>query len=497
MICISTSAETADELRTQILDAAGHPVEFAGAAEVRFDYLPEDERAKALAMIASLEVPIKLIATFRSPEQGGRGNATLDDRVRFWQSLPGERFFAADLEEDVIGFAPANVRRIASFHDFDGTAGGLDAVYDRLAGRGDIVKIAVRVDDAAEALGVWKLLGRAASDGKPIIPIAMGDAGKWTRILGPAHGSFLTFASAATGMATAEGQVTARELREVYRVSQLSPRSLVFGVLGDPIAQSMSPFMHNPALADAGIDAVFLSFLVKDIDAFFRRMVRAETREAELNFGGFSVTMPHKQAIMRHLDAIDPTAEMVGAVNTVKVDGGRLTGFNTDVHGFITPLKARFGGLASVRVAVCGAGGAARAAVYALKAESADVTVLARDERKAAALAAEFGVSGGRLTPSAGGFDIVVDATPAGMKGPLENETLFTADGLKGVSLVYDLVTKLTDTPLIREAKLAGIDTLGGLEMLIAQGARQFEIWTGREAPVQLMRDALLARMNS
>ena len=492
MICISTSAETAEELRTQILDAC----ECGDAAEVRFDYLPNDERQKALEMIGSLDVPIKLIATFRSPEQGGRGNATFEDRVKFWQNLPNG-YFAADLEEDVIEYAAGHARRIASFHDFDGTAGDPDAAYRRLAGRGDIVKIAVRVGDATEALAVWNLIAKARADSKPIIPIAMGDAGKWTRILGPAHGAFLTFASAAAGMATAEGQVTARELQDVYRVTELSRESLVFGVLGDPIAQSMSPYMHNPAFVSAGIDAVFLSFLVKDIDAFFRRMVRAETRETELNFGGFSVTMPHKQTIMRHLDAIDPTADKIGAVNTVKIDGGRLTGFNTDAHGFLAPLKAKFGGLGSARVAVCGAGGAARAAVYALKAESADVTVLARDEQKAALLGREFGVDSAKLTTSVGDFDIVVDATPAGMKGPLENETLFTADGLKGVRLVYDLVTKLTDTPLVREAKLAGIDTLGGLEMLIAQGARQFEIWTGREAPAELMRRSLLARMNA
>lgn len=492
MICISTSAETAEDLRTQILGAC----ENGDAAEVRFDYLPDGERQKALAMIGSLDVPIKLIATFRSPEQGGRGNATVDDRVRFWENLPNG-YFAADLEEDVIEHAPAHARRIASFHDFDGTADDLNAVYHRLAGRGDIVKVAVRVGDAPEALAVWNLIAKAQADSKPIIPIAMGDAGKWTRILGPAHGAFLTFASAAAGNPTAEGQVTARELREVYRVSELNRESLVFGVLGDPIAQSMSPYMHNPAFVSAGIDAVFLSFLVKDIDAFFRRMVRAETREAELNFGGFSVTMPHKQSIMRHLDAIDPTAEKIGAVNTVKIDGGRLTGFNTDAHGFIEPLKAKFGSLRSARVAVCGAGGAARAAVYALKAESADVTVLARDEQKAAVFGREFGVDSARLTASVGDFDIVVDATPAGMKGPLESETLFTADGLQGVKLVYDLVTKLTDTPLVREAKLAGIDTLGGLEMLIAQGARQFEIWTGREAPAELMRESLLARMNA
>ena len=248
------------------------------------------------------------------------------------------------------------------------------------------------------------------------------------------------------------------------------------------IAQSMSPFMHNPAFASAGIDAVFVSLLVKDIGVFLRRMVRPETREAELNFGGFSVTMPHKQTIMQYLDAIDPTAEKIGAVNTVKIDRGMLTGFNTDAHGFISPLKAKFGDLKGARVAVCGAGGAARAAVYALKLESADVIVLARDKQKARLFGDEFGVEWGQLTEDACGVDIIVDSTPAGMKGPLENETLFMAEGLSGVKLVYDLVTKLTDTPLIREARLAGIPTIGGIEMLIAQGTRQFEIWTGREA---------------
>ncbi|MBK7802233.1 MAG: shikimate dehydrogenase [Chloracidobacterium sp.] len=491
LICISTCAETAEELRLQLhgADATGD------AVEVRFDCLRPDELQNAIEMIGSIGLQIPLIATFRSPAQGGRGRATFDERVQFWQSLPND-YFAVDLEDDIIQFAPAGVRRIASFHDLDGIPDDIEAVYGRLASSGDIVKIAVRADDATDALAVWNLIEKAKNDGKPMIAIAMGDGGKWTRILGPAHGAFLTFAASSDGMATADGQITAKEMSDVYRVRELGGGSLVFGVLGNPIAQSMSPFMHNPAFASAGIDAVFVSLLVKDIGVFLRRMVRPETREAELNFGGFSVTMPHKQTIMQYLDAIDPTAEKIGAVNTVKIDRGMLTGFNTDAHGFISPLKAKFGDLKGARVAVCGAGGAARAAVYALKLESADVIVLARDKQKARLFGDEFGVEWGQLTEDACGVDIIVDSTPAGMKGPLENETLFMAEGLSGVKLVYDLVTKLTDTPLIREARLAGIPTIGGIEMLIAQGTRQFEIWTGREAPAELMRDSLLAGMD-
>ena len=331
----------------------------------------------------------------------------------------------------------------------------------------------------------------------------MGEAGKWTRILGLAHGAFLTYASLDAGKETADGQITAKDLIEIYRVKELDENTKVFGVIGDPVSQSQSPYMHNPSFAAACVNAVFIHLPVKNIDEFMRRMVKPETREVELNFGGFSVTMPHKQLIMKHLDAIDSTAEKIGAVNTVKIDRDKLIGYNTDAHGFITPLKARFGGLRDARVAIFGAGGASRACVYALKEEGADVTVFARDIVKAEAFASEFNVKFGAISNfrseisngRSSGFDIIVDATPTGMKGSLENETLFTADELAGVKFVYDIVTKSTDTPLIREAKTAGITALGGIEMLLAQGARQFEIWTGREANVDMMRDSLISRM--
>src|SRR5688500_14648098 len=151
--------------------------------------------------------------------------------------------------------------------------------------------------------------------------------------------------------------------------------------------------MHNAAFKKAGLNAVFVPLQTADVGTLINRMVRPETREVELNFAGFSVTNPHKEAIIEFLDEIDETAADIGAVNTVKIEGGRLYGYNTDAHGFISTLKSKAGDLTGSRVAVFGAGGAARACVYSLVKEGATVTVFARNEEKAAVLSAKFGVA--------------------------------------------------------------------------------------------------------
>lgn len=495
-ICIPVCSETAAGLVAEIRRA----VELAEFVEVRFDCLSPDELTAAVSAVSATDFGKPVIATFRSPGQGGHGAASLAERSEFWRNLPNG-FEHCDVEQDVAPTVGKLPNRIVSFHDFGGVPENISSVYENLSSLGEIVKIAVQADDAADAIPLWKLIQRASADAKKLIPVAMGDAGKWTRILGLANGAYLTYASLESGSETAPGQITVTDLLGTYRAKELNSDTTVFAVLGDPIAQSLSPYMHNPAFVASGMNAVFLPLLVKDIGNFFRRMVRKESREVELNFGGFSVTMPHKQSIMPFLDAIDPTAAVIGAVNTVKIENGKLTGFNTDAPGFITPLKAKFGDLHGSNVAVFGAGGAARAVVYALKQEKADVTVYARDGQKAKALADEFGVRsasiptiGDSSSRLANDHDIVVNATPLGMKGTHESETLFTAYQLAGVKFVYDLVTKATDTPIIREAKLAGVPTLGGIEMLIAQGMRQFEIWTGNAAPEETMRAAAFAR---
>ncbi|MEP6946371.1 MAG: shikimate dehydrogenase [Acidobacteriota bacterium] len=496
-ICISVSAKTPVELIEQIRRAES----VADIIEVRFDSLAEIPLSgEVLSNIFKHKAKTPWIATFRPHEQGGGREMTLKERESFWTAAPGSEF--RDVEEDIIPILMKvwQPTLICSQHDFAGVPVDIDALYERLVGTGaDIVKIAYAAADITDTIPVWRLLKRAKTENKRIIPIAMGDAGKFTRIIGTARGAFLTYAPLDEGGETAPGQVTARDLVDVYRVKERGEHTAVFGVIGDPISQSLSPYMHNPAFTASGIDAVFVSLLVKDIGEFMRRMVRAETREVDLNFGGFSVTMPHKQSIMPFLDVVTPMAEAIGAVNTVEIEDGVLTGYNTDAYGFITPLLEKFGALEGARVAVFGAGGAARAVVYALKHESTDITIFARDAKKANDLAAEFGVGAAAITNKnlriGGSFDILVDATPLGMEGPLENKALFTADELDGLKFVFDLVTKPADTPIIREAKLAGISTLGGLEMLVAQGARQFQIWTATKPPLEAMKAGVLDRM--
>ncbi|MFL6374757.1 MAG: shikimate dehydrogenase [Pyrinomonadaceae bacterium] len=492
-ICISVCAPTADELVNEIIRAEPR----ADLIEIRFDCLAEEQLAKAVAAIREIPARKPLVATYRSPEQGGKRQLTQQQRLHFWGSL-GNGFELMDLEEDIVNSLHCS-KIIASHHDHDTVAADIEDIYSQLAATdAAVIKIAATANDICDAIPLWKLLYRARSEDREVIPIAMGNAGKWTRILGLAHGAFLTYASLGSGKETADGQVAAEELIELYRVKELDADTRVYGVIGDPITSSRSTYLHNPAFAAAGLNAVFIPLQVRDLDAFMTRMVLPSTREVELNFAGFAVTMPHKQAIQRYLTGIDPIAQAIGAVNTVKIDGEKLAGYNTDAPGFIAPLKQRFPDLKNARVAVLGSGGAARAVIYALKEEGADLTVFARDPQRAEVFATEFNIPLQSLTTvrCPVSTDVVVNATPLGMRGPNEDETPLTSNELSGVRFVYDLVTRADETPLLREARKAGVDAIGGVEMLIAQGIKQFEIWTGRDAPADLMRRSVMDRLS-
>jgi len=326
----------------------------------------------------------------------------------------------------------------------------------------------------------------------------MGEAGKWTRILGLAHGAFMTYAALDTGRETASGQITARDLIDTYRVKKLDEQTEIYGIIGNPVAHSVSPFMQNAAFKLHNLKAFYIPFEVKNLDEFIAKFIREETRDIELNFKGFSVTIPHKEAIIKHLDSIDETAKAIGAVNTIKIIGGKLHGYNTDAHGFIEPLTNAYGDLKNAKVAVLGGGGAARAAIYGLRKEEAQVTVFARDLEKGRSLAEQFKIQDSRLkiqNENYDDFDIVVNATPLGTIGELENETPAVAEQIKNVHLVYDLIYNPFETRFLREAKSVGVPTIGGLAMLVAQGAAQFEIWTGKDAPLKEMSQIALRKI--
>ncbi len=488
-VCASISAETSSEAVIKIKNAEAA----ADLIEVRFDHLRDDELPALIEFLRDNRTAKSLIATYRAPDQGGRGPGPAEERAEFWKKLD-IGCWAVDLEEDIFDTCREGPTRILSFHDFERAGDNANETFERLRGRGaEIVKYACLADDITDTIPVWKMLRHAEKTSQPTVAIAMGEAGKITRILGPAHGSKWSYGS--IGTETAPGQISVVDLNGLYRMPHLDRQTRVYGVIGDPVSASRSPKIHNAAFGDAGLNAVFVPLLVKDIGQFMKRMVRPASREVDLNLGGFAVTMPLKLSIIGHLDEIDETAQAIGAVNTVLIDNERLLGFNTDAEGFISPLLARVEDLKGVNAAIFGAGGAARACAFALKKHGASVTILARDPVKAARIADEFGTDSNKIgAEELRSFDIVVNATPIGMNGIGEGTMPFDTNGLENVKIVYDLVTSADPTPLVRAARNAGVETIMGVEMLVAQAVRQFEIWTGKPAPVTVMKNAARPR---
>jgi shikimate dehydrogenase len=242
--------------------------------------------------------------------------------------------------------------------------------------------------------------------------------------------------------------------------------------------------MHNATFGALGHRAVYLPFEVADVSEFVRRMADPRTRELKWNLRGFSVTAPHKQAVIPLLDRVAPVALRIGAVNTVVIsEEHALEGFNTDADASVAPL----GGLVELkgaRVAVIGAGGAARALLWALGERGARATVFARDAGRGRQLAGEFGADSAPLAgASFGGFDVVVNTTPLGTRGAREEETPATSAQLSGARFAYDLVYNPARTRFLEEARAADCRTVGGLGMLAAQAAEQFRLWTGYGPP--------------
>jgi len=457
--------------------ACERAVEWADWIELRLDCLEEiPDNFK--------EMTRPLILTFRPAEQGGYRELTREERQRFWSSkAPHGETVWWDIEGDLVhDLAPDWSRVIVSHHDFSGVPADLEQIYERLAHTpAAVIKIAVQANDILDCLLLFKILDRARSEEREIIAIAMGNAGIATRVLGPSRGSFLTYGALDDESATAPGQVNARKLRSLYHLDTIDAETMICGLVGLPVMHSVSPLIHNTAFVEAGVNGVYLPFEVLDAAQFFKRMVHPRTRELNWNLRGLSITAPHKQTVMECLDWIEPDAKEIGAVNTVVVEGERLLGYNTDAAGFIDPLLKRFTSLRDARVAIIGGGGAARAATWALQRQKAMVTLFARNVAKVQSLADLFGISCASLSEASfAGFDLVINTTPVGSGAHIDQSPVTRAQ-LSGSRCVYDLIYNPAQTLLLREAQEIGCETLGGLEMLVAQAGLQFELWTGRK----------------
>jgi 3-dehydroquinate dehydratase/shikimate dehydrogenase len=302
----------------------------------------------------------------------------------------------------------------------------------------------------------------------------MGEQGIISRVLGVRAGSAFTFAYVSEEERTAPGQVTAQDLRSVYRIEQVDVATRVYGVAGDPISHSLSPIIMNTALRRENVNAVYLALHAKSLKDLL-------TCVREIPIHGLSITMPYKEAILQYLDNTDSHTTKIGACNTiVRAQDGKLYGFNTDTAGVVRPLEQRIA-LEGARILVLGAGGAARAAVFGLKERGCEVFILNRTPAPAQKLARQAKARTiKRQDLKKLAFDVIVNATPVGMANsgdsPLhENEI--------NAKYVFDMVYDPPETRFLKAAKARGAQIIPGIEMFVHQAARQFEIWTGKPAP--------------
>lgn len=441
------------------------------------------------------------IATCRRKPNGGGFSGTVKEeldvlskaaragcRIVDLEVESAEQARAAELARFRTRLGGCGTALLVSFHDFARTV-ALEEAADRIAAfEPDFVKVVSTAETLADNLAVLRLIEDRSVSSR-VVGIAMGEEGVVSRVLGPREGAAFTFASLDGGSETAPGQVSVRTMRRLYRADKLNAETLVFGVAGNPIAHSLSPLMHNTAFARAHANAVLLPLKVRAV-ADLLLLLR------ELPFGGAAVTMPLKQEVLPHLDWADPLVKRIGACNTLRVTAdGKLFGYNTDVAGVVRPLEQRMR-LKGARIAVLGAGGAARAAVFGLVDCGAEVFIANRTHEHAVALARRAKVKAIRQDQlGRHAFDAVINSTPCGMAG--SSQALPIEERQLNAGLVFDMVYNPMRTPLLRLAEERGLETISGVEMFVQQGVRQFEIWTGKTPPEDAMRRVVLRELRS
>ncbi len=498
LICPLTAHDAAT-MRAQ-MEAAGRAG--ADAVECRLDSLPHpvgDDDLEALLA----DAPLPVIATDRPRREGGAYEGDESERLDTLRRTAAAGVQIVDVEADVPDHdRPDAPRTIVSLHDFTGPPADLDERFAGLLARpADIAKIAFAAAGPEDALRCFDLLRTARRAGRDALVLAMGEHGVLSRIAAGKFGAFGTFASLESGAESAPGQPTLAEMLSLYRFRSVGPDTQLFGVIGCPVAHSMSPAIHNAAFEAAGVDGLYVPLRIEPGADNFRRFLDAVRERPWTDWRGLSVTIPHKENALAWVgaDRCDELAVRIGAVNTITSEpDGTLRGDNTDYAAAMDALcdamdisREELSGRA---VAVLGAGGAARAIVAALAHYGAETTVYNRTLSRAEALAGEFGAKAAPLDAAARtDAGIVINCTPIGMHPHTDASPLGSIPD--PVEVVFDTIYNPVETRLLRLAEEAGCRTVSGLEMFVNQGVAQFERWTNVAAPRDVMRRVVLERL--
>jgi 3-dehydroquinate dehydratase/shikimate dehydrogenase len=477
-VCVAVTGKDPGEL----IDKAESLVRDNPFLEFRLDYLPKPGLAlPKIRTFFEIYPHAVVIATCRRAASGGKFKGTVPAQLEILAKAAGAGCQLVDVElQTASKIKPHQLQKlrgqaavVLSFHDFHATKKLEETLAKMEAYPADFYKIVSTATTLSDNVAMMKFLEKQ-SDRHSLVALCMGEQGIISRVLSVRAGSAFTFAAVSPDERTAPGQVTAQDLRSVYRIEQVDVATRVYGVAGDPVAHSLSPTIMNTALRRENVNAVYLALHAKTL-----KDLLACVREIPIH--GLSITMPYKEAILEHLDNTDSHTSKIGACNTVvRAQDGKLYGFNTDTAGVVRPLEQRLV-LEGARVLVLGAGGAARAAVFGLKERGSEVFILNRSAAPAQKLARQAKARTikrpdlKKLT-----FDVIVNATPVGMANPREtplNENEINA------KYAFDMVYDPAETRFLKAAKDRGAQIIPGIEMFVHQAARQFEIWTGKPAP--------------
>lgn len=493
LICPLT-AEDPEAMRQEMLEAAAMG---ADCVECRLDLLSVPPTGAELHHLLANH-PVETIVTHRPQDQGGRFAGTPSERLRILRQAAA----LADLADVEMHTPPGEWPQgpaILSYHDFAAVPANVKALAAELdASPAAVNKIAFKASGPEDALLALDLVRECR---KPTIALAMGEAGVASRILARKFGAFGTFATLHRGRETAPGQPTIEELRDLYHWDRMNASTAVYGVIGCPIGHSMSPAIHNTAFEAIHLNAVYVPLRIESGAENFNRFMDALRQRPWLDCRGLSVTIPHKESALAYIGAAncDDLSVQIGAVNTITLlPDGTLRGDNTDyaasMDALCSAMLIRRSDLSGQKVAVLGAGGVARAIVAGLKHYGAQVTIYNRTPQRGEKLAGDFACRNLPLDQAARmDSQIVINCTPIGMHPQVDASPL--PEIPPSVKVVFDTIYNPIETLLLRTASAIGCQTVSGLDMFVNQAVGQFEIWTGRAAPREVMRHVVTERL--
>lgn len=485
MICVSIARGRHKHVKAEHRHLAEQGAQLV---ELRLDYIRRDINLKRLLR----DRPCPVIATCRREQDQGKWTGTEAARQMLLRSAIADGVEYVDLEEDIADLIPryGKTKRIVSLHDFRETPEDLEQIHQRLVNRdADIVKIATTANDPHDNIRMLELVRNATV---PTVGICMGEIGTPSRILAGKFGAPFTYATFHHERTLAPGQLSFRQMMEIYRYGDIKADTKVFGVVADPIGENLSPIVHNAAFGILGINAVFVPFRVhrESLGRFLRD-------HQGLDIHGLSVDKPHNHTALNYLNKIDKAAEQIRSVNTIAFrDDNVMYGYNTDYRAAMTGLAkaSKLEGdkpLKGKRALVLGAGAMASAMVHGLVESGVEVVIAARSMDRAL----ELGDRAGARTVEWERrhdvkLDVLINCTPVGMH-PNVDETPFELGQLRRGWIVFDTVYNPEQTLLIKNARSTGCRFVTGVDLFVRKAALQFQLFTGQSPPADVMRLAL------